>query len=53
MFTVDEVDAIAVGARLVRRLRDPSLQDAANSVLAKVTTALPGPFESHPLNGVL
>ncbi len=41
MFTADEVDAIAVGARLVRRLRDPGLQDAANSVLAKVTTALP------------
>lgn len=42
MFTADEVDAIAVGARLVRRVRDPVLQKAANSVLAKVTTALPG-----------
>ena len=41
MFTADEVDAIAVGARLVRRLRDPGLQSAAESVLAKVTTALP------------
>src|SRR5260221_9983030 len=37
MFTTEEVDAIAVGARLVRRLRDPKLQDAAGSVLAKVT----------------
>jgi len=37
MFTADEVDAIAVGARLVRRLRDPGLQSAAESVLAKVT----------------
>jgi predicted DNA-binding transcriptional regulator YafY len=41
MFTADEIDAIAVGARLVRRLRDPGLQDAADSVLAKVTTILP------------
>jgi predicted DNA-binding transcriptional regulator YafY len=41
MFTTDEVDAIAVGARLVRRLRDPKLQQAADSVLSKVATALP------------
>src|SRR5882672_10427526 len=41
MFTADEIDAIAVGARLVRRLRDPGLQDAADSVLAKITTVLP------------
>jgi predicted DNA-binding transcriptional regulator YafY len=41
MFTADEIDAIAVGARLVRRLRDPGLQDAAASVLAKIATALP------------
>ena len=41
MFTADELDAIAVGARLVRRLRDPGLQDAADSVLAKIATALP------------
>src|SRR5882757_5168475 len=44
MFTADEVDAIAVGARLVRRLRDPGLQDAADSVLAKVATILPDPL---------
>src|SRR6266853_4617150 len=28
MFTIDEVEAIAVGARLVHRLRDPKLQQA-------------------------
>src|SRR6516162_4501471 len=28
MFTIDEVEAIAVGARLVDRLRDPKLQEA-------------------------
>jgi predicted DNA-binding transcriptional regulator YafY len=41
MFTADEVEAIAVGARLVRRLRDPKLQEAAESVYAKVTVVLP------------
>ncbi len=41
MFTADEIDAIVVGARLVRRLRDPGLRDAADGVLAKVTTVLP------------
>ena len=41
MFTADEIDAIAVGARLVRRLRDPGLQDAADSALAKVASILP------------
>jgi predicted DNA-binding transcriptional regulator YafY len=41
MFTSDEVDAIAVGARLVRRLRDPQLTAAAGHVLAKIDTVLP------------
>ena len=41
MFTLDEIDAIAVGVRLLRRLRDAGLQDAAESVLAKVTAVLP------------
>lgn len=41
MFTADEIDAIAVGARLVGRIRDPELQRAAESVLAKVTSVLP------------
>src|SRR5271165_4034733 len=41
MFTADEIDAITVGARLVRRLRDSGLRRAADSVLAKVTAALP------------
>ena len=41
MFTSDEIDAIAVGARHVQRLRDPKLQQAAESVLAKVTAVVP------------
>ncbi len=42
MFSIDEVEAIAVGARLVQsRLRDPILQAAAQSVLSKVTAVVP------------
>lgn len=41
MFTIDEVEAIAVGARLVRRVRDKDLQHAAARVLDKVTVVLP------------
>src|SRR5215472_16321824 len=37
MFTIDEVEAIAVGARLVRRVKDANLQDASARVLAKIT----------------
>ena len=41
MFTTGEIEAIAVGARLVARTGDPGLQDAAESVLSKVTVVLP------------
>jgi predicted DNA-binding transcriptional regulator YafY len=41
MFTTEEVEAISVGARLVARTGDPGLQEAAESVLSKVTTVLP------------
>src|SRR5258708_9385435 len=37
MFTADEIDAIAVGARHVRRLREPKLQRAAQSVRPTLT----------------
>src|SRR6266571_1654878 len=47
MFTSEEADAIAVGARLVRRIRDPRLREAADSVLAKITTILPDTLRSH------
>jgi predicted DNA-binding transcriptional regulator YafY len=47
MFTADEIDAIAVGARHVRRLRDPKLQQAAESVLAKVTAIVPETLQSY------
>ena len=47
MFTIDEVEAIAVGARLVRRLKDPKLQEAAQSVLSKVEVVVPERLRPH------
>src|SRR5579862_4507851 len=47
MFTADEIDAIAVGARLVRRIRDPNLQEAAARVLTKVTAIVPDALRAH------
>src|ERR1700712_1801265 len=47
MFTMDEIEAIAVGARLVRRLKDPKLQAAADAVLAKVTVVVPERLRQH------
>ena len=47
MFTAEEIDAIAVGARHVQRLRDPKLQKAAESVLAKVTAIAPESLQSY------
>jgi predicted DNA-binding transcriptional regulator YafY len=41
MFTLEEVEAIVVGARMLSRTGDASLQDAAESVLSKVTVVLP------------
>jgi predicted DNA-binding transcriptional regulator YafY len=41
MFTVEEIEAIAVGARLVARTGDLGLHSAAESVLSKVTVVLP------------
>jgi predicted DNA-binding transcriptional regulator YafY len=47
MFTIEEIEAIAVGARLLARTGDPSLQDAAESVLSKVTVVLPEALREH------
>src|SRR5881392_3843900 len=47
MFTIDEVEAIAVGARLVKRLKDPVLQAAADAVLAKVSVVVPEQLRPH------
>jgi predicted DNA-binding transcriptional regulator YafY len=47
MFTADEADAIAIGVRLLRRLRDRKLQSAAESVLAKLAAVVPDPLQPH------
>lgn len=47
MFTIDEIEAITVGARMVRRLRDKELQQAAGRVLEKVTVVLPESLRGH------
>ncbi len=47
MFTMEEVEAIVVGARLVRRTGDAGLQQAAESVLSKVTVILPEVLRDH------
>src|SRR5882757_966639 len=47
MFTIDEIEAITVGAKLVRRLRDSELQQAAGRVLDKVTMVLPESLRAH------
>ena len=47
MFTAEEADAIGIGVRLLRRLRDPKLQRAAESVLAKVTAVVPKALQSQ------
>jgi predicted DNA-binding transcriptional regulator YafY len=41
MFTDEEVEAIAVAARMVHRLRDKHLHNAAESVLSKIAAELP------------
>ena len=53
MFTIDEVEAIAVGARLVRRLRDKELQRAAGRVLDKVTVVLPESLRGHIVDAAI
>ena len=47
MFTAEEIDAIVVGARHVQRPRDPKLQKAAESALAKVTATVPESLQSY------
>ncbi len=50
MFTIEEVEAIAVGARMLRRTGDPGLQSSAESVLSKVSVLLPDLLGQHLAN---
>jgi predicted DNA-binding transcriptional regulator YafY len=47
MFTAEETEAIAVGAAMLSRTGDPGLQSAAESVLSKVSVALPEALGRH------
>jgi predicted DNA-binding transcriptional regulator YafY len=47
MFTADEIEAIAVAMRMLRRTGDRGLQAAARNVLSKVTVALPDTLRAH------
>jgi len=47
MFTADEIEAIAVGMRLLHRTGDAGLLGAAESVLSKITLALPEALRAY------
>jgi predicted DNA-binding transcriptional regulator YafY len=47
MFTEEEIEAIVVGARMLRRTGDPGLQAAADSVMSKVSVVLPELLGQH------
>jgi predicted DNA-binding transcriptional regulator YafY len=47
MFTRDEVEAIVLGARIVRAWADPALASAAEEVLAKVESVLPANLKNR------
>jgi len=47
MFTADEIEAIAVGTRMLQRTGDAGLMEAAESVLSKITVALPDALRAY------
>jgi len=47
LFTRDEIEAILVGTRLIKRTGDPGLQAAAEGVLSKLSVALPPHLRDH------
>jgi predicted DNA-binding transcriptional regulator YafY len=47
MFTEDEIEALVLGARMVKAWADPALQQAADDVLAKVENVLPARLKAR------
>jgi predicted DNA-binding transcriptional regulator YafY len=47
MLTEEEVEAVAVGMRLLRRTGDPGLEAAARNVLTKLAAAMPDILREH------
>src|SRR5437763_11031954 len=45
MFDRDEIQALVLGARIVRQFGDPALARASESILSKVATVLPNALE--------
>src|ERR1051326_5871869 len=45
MFDRDEIQALVLGARIVRQFGDPALARASDAILAKVATVLPKELE--------
>ena len=50
MFTPEEIEAIAVGARLVRQTGDLGLQRGAESVVSKMQAVLPRDLRDHMIS---
>ncbi len=51
MLTEEEVEAVAVGMRLLRRTGDPGLEAAARNVLTKLAAAMPDILREHLISG--
>jgi predicted DNA-binding transcriptional regulator YafY len=47
MFTQEEIEALVLGARIVRSWADPGLAEAAEDVLAKVSAVLPPKLRAY------
>jgi predicted DNA-binding transcriptional regulator YafY len=47
MFTQEEIEALVLGARIVRSWADPALAEAAEDVLAKVAAVLPARLRTY------
>jgi len=52
-FTVEEVEALVLGARLVQAWADPDLGDAVRSAMLKIESVLPEPLQASMLQTAL
>jgi predicted DNA-binding transcriptional regulator YafY len=53
MFDIEEIEALVLGARIVKSRADPDLARAADSVLSKVESVLPDHLKERVLNSTL
>ena len=52
-FTVDEIEALVLGARLVQAWADPDLGDAVRAAMRKIEAVLPEPLQASMLQTAL